>query len=264
MPIFETSSGLSINYVRTGPANAPPLVFLHALGLDLTWWDHQVAGFGHDHDVIAIDLPGHGLSGRFNGPPTFDGMAQATADVLDHLGAGPAHVVGLSVGGMTAQTLAVTKPGLVRSLTLVATSCTFPEPVRELIRERARITRAGGMAAIAPQHVERWFPAPFRARRPDVPDRAAKLLLQQDPELHASLWDMVAALELKKRLQHLDIPTMVIAGAEDVSASPAAGQLIADQIAGAILQVMPGCGHFPAVEDAPEFNTRLRHFLSKA
>lgn len=264
MPKIEITGGPGINVVRAGPKGGAPVVFLHGLGLDLTWWDHQLAEFGRDHDVVALDLPGHGLSGRLDASPTFDVMARTVAGVLAQVGAGPAHLVGISFGGMVAQTLALTRPEMVRSLSLVATSCTFPEAARQAVRERARVTRAGGMAAIAPLSLERWFPLAFRMQRPDVLDRAAKIMFQQDPEFHASLWDTVAALDVERRLSALTCPTMVVAGSEDLSASATAGQMIVNQIAGAELHVVAGCGHFPPVEAPEEFNALLRKFLLTA
>ena len=261
MTVVATADGGTVNVVRTGPRGGAPLVFLHALGLDLTWWDHQVAAFGGERDVVAVDLPGHGLSGSPDGGPTFDGLARVVGDVVAGLGAGPADVVGLSVGGMVAQTMAVSRPDLVRSLVLVATSCTFADGVRTALRERARVTRAGGMAAIAPLHLERWFPAGFRARRPDVLDRAAKVLLRQDAALHAALWEMVAGLDLGGRLGGLTCPVTVVAGAEDASAPPASGQAIVDRVAGAVLHVVAGCGHFPPLEAVDWFNAILRRSL---
>ncbi len=177
-------------------------------------------------------------------------MARAVVAGLHSIDAGPVHLVGISFGGMVAQTMAVARPDLIRSLTLVATSCTFPDPVRDMVRERGRVARTEGMAAIAPLHVQRWFPEAFRTRRPDVLDRAVKLMLRQDPELHASLWDTVAALDLERRLSSLSCPTMVVAGGEDMSATAAAVQLIVDQIAGATPQDSP---HF---QTAPNISAK--------
>ena len=261
MPKVEMTGGPDINVVRAGPRGGVPVVFLHALGLDLTWWDHQIADLGRDYDVVACDLPGHGLSGPLDAPPTFDVMARAIAGVLAHVDAGPVHLVGISLGGMIAQTLAVTYPASIRSLSLVATSCTFPEATRRVVGERARVARAGGMALIAPLSLERWFPPAFRDRRPDVLDRATKTMLPQDPEYHASLWDMVATLDVERRLSALTCPVMIVAGGEDVSAPAAAGQLIVNQVAEGKLHVMPGCGHFPPLEAPAEFNALLREFL---
>jgi pimeloyl-ACP methyl ester carboxylesterase len=93
----------SLNMIRTGPRGGAPLLFLHALGLDLSVWDHQIQALARDHDVIAIDLPGHGLSPRSEHPPTLAAFAQALSELITTLRAGPADVVGISVGGMIAQ-----------------------------------------------------------------------------------------------------------------------------------------------------------------
>ena len=261
MPRVTIVGGPDINVVRTGPKGRPPIVFLHALGLDLTWWGHQIEEFGHDHDVVALDLPGHGSSSAFEGSPTFDQMARSVGGVLEQIDAGAVHLVGISLGGMIAQTRAVARPQCVRSLSLVATSCTFPDTARQALGERARVTRAGGMAAIAPLSAERWFPPGFRAQRPDVIDRAIKLMLRQEPAYHASLWDMVAALHLEQQLGDVSCPTMVVAGGEDPSAPASAGQRIVDRIAASTLHVIEGCGHFPPFEAPDAFNELVRSFV---
>jgi 3-oxoadipate enol-lactonase len=249
--------------IRTGPRGGAPLLFLHALGLDLSVWDHQIQALARDHDVIAIDLPGHGLSPRSEQPPTLAAFAQALSELITTLRAGPADVVGISVGGMIAQALATTAPEQVRSLTLVATSCTFADPVRDILRQRADTTRTLGMKGIAPLHLARWFPAAFLAARPEVGDRLTKLLLGRDPAFHAQLWEMVAGLSLDQAIASLTCPTLVVAGADDASAPPAAGQQIVDRMGHARLVVLPDCGHFPPLEHPEAFNALLRDFLAR-
>ncbi len=260
MPRLTIGDNLEINLARTGPKGRTPLVFLHGLGLDLTMWDKQFEEFGQSPGVIALDLPGHGFSDGAGSKPTLESLAGAVTDALARLGVGAVHLVGVSLGGMVAQLMAVRQPGLIRSLTLVATSCTFTESVRLAIRDRAAVTRAEGMAVIAASHLERWFTPGFRERRPDVLDRLFKLLLRQDAGLHASLWEAVATLDVQG-LSALVCPTMVIVGESDPSAPVAAGQMIVDQVAGAVLHVVAGSGHFPPFECAGEFNALLRQFL---
>lgn len=264
MPQLEMPDGLTINVVRTGPRGRPPILFIHPVGLDLTWWDHQFSALGQDHDLVAFDLPGHGRSASLHGTLTFELMASVAAEVIASLDAGPAHVVGISVGGMIAQTLALSHPDLVRSLALVATLCTFPDPVREALRERARVAREEGMAVIAPLAQERWFPPTFRGQRPDVLDRAAKSLLRHDPAVHAAMWEMITLLDLEARIPAITCPTLVVAGAEDGNAPVAAGRMISDLIHGASLHVLPGIGHFPPFEAPAAFNDLLRAHLRAA
>lgn len=103
-------------------------------------------------------------------PLSLDWMADVIAAVLNTLGAAPADVLGVSVGGMLAQTLAQTlalrRPAMGRSLTLVATLCTFPDGARALLREPVRVARVDGMARIAELSIARWFTPDVIARHP--------------------------------------------------------------------------------------------------
>ena len=260
MPTLTITGHVDINLVRTGPRSGPPLVFLHGLGLDLTIWDHQFQEFSRTHDVIALDLPGHGLSASLGTASTLATLAGAVAEVVRHLDAGPVHLVGISLGGMIAQMVAVREPGLIRSLTLVATSSTFAGPVRLAIRQRATLTRTQGMADVAASHLQRWFSDDYRERRPDMLDRVYKIVLRQDADLHATLWEAVAELDIRG-LSALTCPVMVLTAESDPSAPVAAARYIADQIAGAALHVTAGSGHFPPIETAEAFNVLLRQFL---
>ncbi len=262
VPKIKVGGVCDINMVRTGPKGGCPLVFLHPVGLDLTWWSAQIEDFGRDFDVVAFDMPSHGLSGKLSMPPSFALMARVVEGLVAHLDAGPVHLVGLSVGGMIAQDFALRRPDLVRSMFLVATLCTFPDPVREAIRERARVARTQGMATIARLSNERWFTTAFGARRPDMLDRAEKNLMQQDPDFHGSMWDMIAELDLEARLPSITCPTEVIVSAEDVNAPLSAGTRIAGAVRGATLTEMAGLGHFPPFEAPAPFNALLRRFLA--
>jgi 3-oxoadipate enol-lactonase len=253
----------TIHVMRAGPRGGTPIVFLHPVGLDSTWWGAQIADFGRDHDVLAFDMPGHGLTDALEGRPSFDLLSNILETTLVDSQTGPAHLVGVSVGGMIAQNFALRRPDLVRSLALVATLCSFPDAVRTALRQRAEVARTDGMATIAALSNERWFPAAFRERRPDMLDRATRSLLLQNADFHGAMWDMIAGLDLAAELPRITCPTLVIVGAEDVNAPEAAGQLIAGLIPGASLKVMPGIGHFPPFEAPDAFNDLLRSFFAR-
>ncbi len=263
MATFVSDGVGLINVARAGTRGGPPILLLHPVGLDLTWWGEQFAGLVDHHDVLAIDMPGHGLSSPLEGKPTFERLVSVSEQVLDARDGGPAHVVGVSIGGMLAQHLALRRPDLVRTLTLVATLCTFPESVRQALRDRARVARSQGMAKIAELSNERWFPPAFRERRPDVLDRATRSLLAQDAQFHASIWEMIAELNLAEKLPLIACPTLVVAGAEDINAPVGAAETIAGLVRGARLEVMAGVGHFPPFEAPGAFNALLIGFLSE-
>ncbi len=260
MRVHATDIGL-LNVARTEGHGGTPLLLLHPVGLDLSWYGPQFEAFGRQRDVVAFDMPGHGQSGDLAQAPSFEIMARAAEAVLEETGGRPADVLGVSVGGMIAQTLALRRPDLVRSLSLVATLCTFSPEVRQALRERAAVARTEGMARIAQLSNARWFTPAFRARRPDMMERARRSLLQQPGEFHAAMWEMIADLDLETQIHAISCPTLVVTGEADVNAPPAAAETIAGAIPGAALRLMPDVGHFPPFEAPDDFNAILRAFL---
>jgi 3-oxoadipate enol-lactonase len=264
MPTFTTETGSAINYVRTGPAGAPLVVLAHAIGLDLTFWDQQIAVLSGNYDVVAYDLPGHGLSDPPIGEYSFASAAAVMAEVIRHADAGPAHVVGLSVGGMIAQNFAVAYPDLVRSLSLIDSTSTLPDPGRAAMRARGAEARDEGMAAAVDSTIQRWFTPDFIALRPDVIDRATKAVLANDPGVIALTWDMISTLDINSSLSTITVPTLVLVGELDAGTPPAASQAIADKIAGSELHVIPAASHLAPVEWPDVVNGYLESFLARA
>ncbi len=255
------ASDCALNVVRTGRRSGALVVLVHAVGLDLTYWDRQIEALERDYDVVAFDLRGHGRSTRRESYD-FDTLAGDLASVIAQAENGPAHVVGLSVGGMIAQTLAVAQPEVVRSLSLIDTTSTFADGVRIILRERAQNVRLSGMGAILQQTLERWFSPQFAVRRPDVLDRVAKTLLAADKDVHAAMWDTIATLEITPRLGALRMPTMVLVGENDPTTPPAVAQAIADRVVQARFSVLPGVSHISPVEAPEVVNSHLLSFLA--
>ena len=98
MPIIDL--GRPVNVVRSGPRGAPAVVLVHPVGLDLTYWGAQIEVLRDWHDVVALDLPGHGLTPGMPADWSLDRAAALLARLVDWTGAGRAHLVGLSVGGI--------------------------------------------------------------------------------------------------------------------------------------------------------------------
>jgi len=250
-----------LNYIRTGRRGAPLVVLIHAVGLDLTYWDRQIEALSQDYDVIAYDLAGHGASARPALPLTFAQSAKDLADIILAADAGPACVVGLSVGGMIAQNFALSHPGLVRALCLIDTVSTFAEAGRAAVRGRGEMVRTGGMEAILAPTLERWFTPAFTQRRPDVIYRVRKTLRAADPEIHAAMWDMIATQDVAPRLGEIDKPTLVMVGALDPTTPVAASEAIARGIAGARLEIIPDASHISTMEFPEVVNAHLAAFL---
>ncbi len=101
MSALQATSASSVNLVRTGPRGRTPVVLVHPVGLDLIYWGAQIDALCDDHDMVAYDLPGHGASAGQPADWTLDQAAEVLAQVVRSTGGGGAHLVGLSVGGMS-------------------------------------------------------------------------------------------------------------------------------------------------------------------
>ena len=213
--------------------------------------------------MAAFDWPGHGRSRPLAGETSFERMAETVQSVVEEVGGGPAHIVGLSMGSMVAQIFALNHPAAVRSLCLIGSACTFPEPVRQGMRRRAATIRAGGMQAVVEESLARWYTPGFRQRRPDVIDRATKTILGSDPQVQAAMWEMIAGLDTKARLASLACPTLVLVGAEDPSTPPDAARVIAGQIPGARVEVIAGASHMVPTEAPDAISDLLETFLAR-
>lgn len=252
-----------INLVRTGPRGSPPVVLVHPVGLDLSYWGGQIEVLRDDYDVVAFDLPGHGSSPGAPADWTLDKAADVLAQVVRSTGNGSAHLVGLSVGGMISQALTLAQPDLVRSLTLIDTAATFPEEGRAGMRARAGMAREGGMQAVLPSTLQRWFTARTVERRPDLIDRVSKTLLADDPLVHAAMWDMISALDLVSQLHRISCPTLILVGEHDPSSPLAAARVLQENIAGAEMHIISGTSHMAPLEKPDDVNGYLETFLNK-
>ena len=251
-----------LNWVKTGPGNARSVVLIHPVGYDLTYWDWQIEALRDDFDVIAFDLPGHGLSTGGRADSGFEEQVAAVEHVVELAGAGALRVVGISFGGMIAQAFALARPDRVRSLSLIGTASTFSEAARAGMRARAASVREDGMRAVLQSSLQRWFTPETVANRPDLIDRVSKTLLGDDPEVHAAMWDMIAGFDVHGRLHEIGCPTLVMVGELDPSTPPAAASALAEGIKGAELVVLPKTSHIVTLEAPGAVNAALIRFLA--
>lgn len=182
--------------------------------------------------------------------------------MIHGLDTGPAHLVGLSVGGIISQALTVAQPDRVRSLSLIDTAAAFAEPGRVAMRERAVAARRDGMAAVLETTLRRWFTAETERDRPHLIDRVTKTLLADDPLVHAALWDMIAPLDLVSDLHRIACPTLILVGAFDPNSPPAAARVLKENITGSEMHIIENASHLAPLEKAEEINAHLIRFLA--
>ena len=264
--VHHTFSQPQLAVALQGPANdgAAPIVLSHALGLDLHMWDALAAQLAAaNHSVLRYDHRGHGGSAVPAGPYTMDELVDDAARLLREWGRGPVVWVGLSMGGMVGQGLAVKHPELISALVLANTTSKYPPAAGAVFEQRIGAVRSGGMAAVVESVLERYFSAAFRAAQPEAVAAFRAKVLSRDPAGYAATCAAVGGVDWHDRLHTVRCPTLIIAGALDVGAPPAMSQAMAETIPGAELVVFDEASHLSVVEQPQLFEQTLSAFLAR-
>ena len=256
-----TANGVDLFYEEAGPPRAPAVVFAHSVGCSLEVWDAQFAALSDRYRCIRYDLRGHGRSGSVDRAIGIDDLAADLLGLLDALGIDRAHVVGLSIGGMTGQAFAVNHPDRVRSLSLVATTAHLPPP--DFWQTRADTVRAEGMAAVVDAVLPRWFSEPYRDRNPAVIDGFRHRFEACDPAGYARCCEAIGAMDLRGRIGAITAPTLIMVGAGDQATPVAMADDLRQRIAGAEMIVIPDAFHILSVERAEAVTAHLAAFLAR-
>lgn len=253
------ANGITIGYDLQG--EGPVVTLIHALGLDRGMWWQQVPVLAAEQRALAYDVRGHGHSGKPPGPYSLDLFAADLRALLAALGVDRTHLLGISMGGMIAQSLALQYPKLVASLILADTSSAYDAEARKVFHQRAALSEAEGMVPLVEPTLERWFTAPFRQEHPDIVDRLRQTLLRNDPRAYATAARAVSDLNFTNQLARLRCPTLVIVGEQDAGTPLAMAEVIYRHIRGSLLKVIPQAAHLSTVEQPETFNAAVLEFL---
>ena len=213
--------------------------------------------------MLRYDHRGHGESARPPGPYSIDDLVDDAARLIREWGQGPVAFVGLSMGGMVGQGLAVRHPELLRGVVLANTVARYPGSGAADVGGADRGGRAGRHGggrrrrrrALPPRRL------PRRASRRSPP-RCARGCCARDPEGYVACCHAVASVDWLDRLATVRLPTLVLAGARDVGATPEMAKAIAERIAGAELRVFADASHLSVVEAGDEFHGAVSSFLA--
>lgn len=251
---------ISLYYEITGQGD--PIVFIHGLGSSARDWEYQVPFFASRYRVVVFDVRGHGRSDKPPGPYSVPLFAQDTAALIRALEVAPAHIVGISMGGMIALQLAVDEPALVRSLVVVNSG---PELVVRTLQERLQIlqrfliVRLLGMRKMGEVLSKRLFPRPEHAQlRKIFVERWA----ENDPRAYREAMRALVGWSVVDRLGAIRCPTLVIASDQDYTPVSLKEAYVA-RIPNAELVVISNAHHAVSVERPEEFNQVLLDFLMR-
>jgi len=235
----------------------------HSLATDLSMWDPQMKALTAHYRVLRYDTRGHGGTDAPAEAYTLDQLAHDARTLLQALGIAKVHWVGLSMGGMIGQTLALKSPELFLSLSLCDTSSRIPAEAKPLWADRIKTAQTQGMEPLVEGTISRWFTAPFREQHKDVVDPVRTMIRRTPPQGYAGCCAAISALDLTDRLPAIKLPTLIVVGEEDQGTPVAASQAIQAKIAGSQLEILKSAAHLANMEQPEAFTKALTSFLAR-
>ena len=257
---IETNE-ITTNYETTGQSESDRVVFSHSLGSSLIMWEPQIDEFSKNFQILRYDTRGHGKSSAPPGSYTMDLLVDDAVALLDALGIEKVHWVGLSMGGMIGQGLALKFPERLKSLTLCNTMSVIREEMKELWKNRIETGERFGMHHLVDFAMERWFTESYREMGTEDYQRIRSQFLKTPVYGYVGCCHAIYHLNYVEQLSQISVPTHIIAGDQDLATPVAESRVMHEQIDGSSLTVIEGAAHLSNVEKTEAFNAALATFL---
>jgi len=260
MPILSLRD-INLHYEIAGEGD--PILFIHGLGSSSGDWAPQVVVFSKTHQTITFDVRGHGRSDKPPGPYSVPLFAADTTALMQALGVGPAHVVGLSMGGMIGFQMSIDAPELVRSMTIVNSG---PELIlrgwkqRLLWLQRQSVVRLFGMRNMGEMLGKRLFPEQAQNDRREL---FVERWAENDKRAYYAAMQGLVGWTVAEHLGKIQCPTLFIAADQDYT-PVSLKQHYVEQMPNAALKLIDESRHFTPVDQPARFNQALAEFLAGA
>jgi len=255
-------NGIHMNFEISGKEGAPVVVLSHSLGSDMAMWNPQTGPLKPIYRILRYDTRGHGGSDAPKGAYTLDQLGEDALGLLDSLSLEAVHWVGLSMGGMIGQYMALNHADRLRSLALCDTAATIPPEAQPVWEERLHLVRKAGMQALVDATLERWFTSPYLSQDPPEVKLIRKHFLATPVSGYIGCSEAIRGLHYLERLSEIRLPTLIMVGEEDQGTPVAASRAMHERIPDSRLVVLPSSAHLSNIEQADAFNEALMDFLS--
>jgi 3-oxoadipate enol-lactonase len=254
-----------LHYDMVG-AGVRTLCFAHALAADCGMWAEQVpTALALGLRVLRIDMRGHGGSDAGHGDYSLQSLASDIVALLDGLGIAQVDYVGLSIGGMIGEALAIHYPARVGSLMLCETPPASLQNASEVWGPRvAAVREADSLEPIADATMERWLTPEFRTRNPRRWLQIRDTVAATSPAGYCGAVAALCDFDFAAELPNCHQPALVLYGEDDRATSHEENQRLASLIPGGRFVAFAGARHLPNVEDPDRFNAILTGWLQRA
>lgn len=253
------ANGIEHHYTIEGAG--PWIVMSHSLACNSAMWGEQAELLAKRFKVLRYDTRGHGRSDAPVGAYTLEMLADDAKGLLDALDVRNAHWIGISMGAMIGQTLALKHPGVLKSLVLADTTSRNPPEAWPMWKERIEVAEAKGMEATVESTLARWFTAPYRQARPDRIQPIVDMIRATPVAGYIGCCHAIPKIDLTARLKEIRVPVLAITGAEDAAAPGT--RAIHENLPGSELVVIPSASHISNIEQPEAFNQALTRFYDR-
>jgi len=256
--------GRTIYYDLLGPETGPLVCFTHSLAADSGMWAEQIPMLvGAGFRVLRLDMRGHGGSDSIPGDYTMENLADDVAAVIDALGIGQMHYVGLSIGGMIGQVFAFKYGAKLKSLMLCDTHAASASNAKELWAPRiTAVKEANSLLPIADATMERWLTDRYRAANPDRWKQIRDTVVATSPQGYCGCVTAIQNFDFRSRLPSIGVPALVVWGSDDPGAPPGENMKVVELLPDARHEEITGGRHLPNVEYPETFNRILMGWLA--
>ena len=260
--MFATVNHVKLHYEIDG--DGPWLTLSHSVGTNNSMWAPQINALSQHFKVLRIETRGHGQSDSPSGPYQMSDLAQDVVELWDELGIKQSHWLGLSMGGMIGQTLAINAPERLSHLILANTTGRGPANATALWADRAATAQLKGMAAMVEGSLSRWFTEPYRAAHPEVMASVAAMIEGSAVEGYAACCLAIGAVNTLEALRQVSIPALILVGDSDQATPPAMAQQLHEHLVDSQLCVLPNAAHLSNMEQPELFTEAVLKFLKSA
>lgn len=255
------ANGIEMNYEFSGKEDGDVVVLGHSLACSLVMWQPQMDELNSRFRVLAYDTRGHGGTEATAPPYTLEQLGQDAVSLLDALEIDQVHWVGLSMGGMIGQCVALNNPERLKTLCLCDTAARLPGDADPLWQERIDLALREGMAPLVESTLERWFTPPFLADNPPMVETIRGQILATPVDGYVGCSEAIRRLDYLERLSEIKIPTHIIVGEDDPGTPVELSRAMHEKIPRSAMVVLPSAAHLSNVEQAEAFNRSLMEFI---
>jgi 3-oxoadipate enol-lactonase len=263
---YRSTHTPSLHYTIREPRNGKiprhTIVVSHALGCDHSMWDSLANLLAQDNRVITYDHRGHGSSDAPHGLYAISDLADDAAALLREVDSGPVVWVGLSMGGMVGQELALRHPTLVSALVLANTTSGYPEAAQQAWQQRITTVKDQGIDVIADAVMGRYFHEQFRQTHATTVAQYRHRLVTTDIHGYMGCCHAVGTVNTTDRLHTITQRALVIAGDLDQGTPIAMAETLCTRMPNASLAILQQASHLSAIESPEAFAQLVTVFVA--